>query len=195
MDNKRGLLLYALACLLAISLLVTIALMMGDKLKSCDGLSPVRDTTRVTYFDTLYYTQCTPKDSVVLRYVTVKVPVKVDGNTEQATKNTGQTVGNTGQSAWNTECMDTETAQNDSVYIDIPITQKTYSDSTYTAWVSGYDVTLDSIRVYRREEVVTITEKQPPKRWHLGLTAGYGLGTAGLQPYIGIGVTYSIISF
>lgn len=188
MDNKRGLLLYALACLLAVSLLVTIALMMGDRLKSCDGLSPVRDTTRVTYFDTLYYTQCTPKDSVVLRYVTVKVPAKGDRNTEQVTKNTVQ-------SAWNTECMDTEIAQNDSVYIDIPITQKTYSDSTYTAWVSGYDVTLDSIRVYRREEVVTITEKHPPKRWHLGLTAGYGLGTAGLQPYIGIGVTYSIISF
>lgn len=179
--------MYALACLLAVSLLVTIALMMGDRLNCCDV--PVRDTTRVTYFDTLYYTQCTPKDSVVLRYVTVKVPTKTtDRNTEQSARNTEQSVRNT-------EYLDAETAQNDSVYIDIPITQKTYSDSTYTAWVSGYDVTLDSIRVYRCEEVVTITEKQPPKRWHLGLTAGYGLGTAGLQPYIGIGVTYSIISF
>ncbi len=187
MDNKRGLLLYALACLLAVSLLVTIVLLTGDNLNCYD--EPVRDTTRVTYFDTLYYTQCTPKDSVVLRYVTVKVPAKAtDGNTEQATRNIEQSAGNT-------EYVDTETTQNDSVYIDIPITQKTYSDSTYTAWVSGYDVTLDSIRVYRREEVVTITEKQPPKRWHLGFTAGYGLGTAGLQPYIGIGVTYSIISF
>lgn len=175
MANKKGLLLYTLVVyLLVVSLLATIVLTMGYKLKPFDGLSPVRDTTRVTCFDTLYYTECIARDSVVLRYVTAKVPVKADGNTAE---------------------VDSVTVQRDSVCIDLPIMQKTYGDSTYTAWVSGYDVTLDSIRVYRREDVVTITEKQPAKRWHIGLTGGYGLCTAGLQPYIGIGVTYSLISF
>ncbi len=174
MDNKGCLRLFAIECLVAVVLLVAIELLMGDKLRRCDGQSPVRDTTMVTCFDTLYYTESYAKDSVVLRYVTAKVPVKGDVDTGR---------------------VDSETAQKDSVYIDIPIMQKTYSDSTYTAWVSGYDVTLDSIRVYRREDVVTITEKQPAKRWHIGLTGGYGLCAAGLQPYIGIGVTYSLISF
>lgn len=174
MDNKGCLRLFAIECLLAVILLVAIELLMGDKLKLCDGQSLVRDTTRVTCFDTLYYTECIAKDSVVLRYVTAKAAVRGDVDTGR---------------------VDSETALRDSVCIDIPIMQKTYSDSTYTAWVSGYEVTLDSIRVYRREDVVTITEKQPPKRWHIGLTGGYGVCTAGLQPYIGIGVTYSLISF
>lgn len=73
----------------------------------------------------------------------------------------------------------------------VPITQRTYSDdSTYTAWVSGYHASLDSIAVYRQMELVTVREK--PRRWTVGLSAGYGLTPKGLQPYVGLGVSYRL---
>ena len=83
----------------------------------------------------------------------------------------------------------------DSAEVTIPIIQKMYKSSDYTAWVSGYDVQLDSIYVYPKHEYVTRKIKQPPKKWHIGVTAGYGFGKQGMQPYIGIGLTYSLISF
>ena len=54
---------------------------------------------------------------------------------------------------------------------------------------------LDSIRVFARTTTVTHRVWEPPKRWHIGVTAGYGYGAKGLQPYVGVGITYSIFSF
>ena len=79
----------------------------------------------------------------------------------------------------------------DTVPVVVPITQRTYSDdSTYTAWVSGYHASLDSIAVYRQMELVTVRQK--PRRWTVGLSAGYGLTPKGLQPYVGLGVSYRL---
>ncbi len=83
----------------------------------------------------------------------------------------------------------------DSVAVEIPITQKHYRDSTYEAWVSGFSQNLDSIRVYPRTETITIRDYKPPNRWHLGLTAGYAYTPRGFQPYIGIGISYSLFSW
>lgn len=78
--------------------------------------------------------------------------------------------------------------------VRIPITQRVYSDdSTYTAWVSGYHASLDSIAVYRQTEIVTVRQK--PKRWSVGLQAGYGFSPHGAQPYIGVGVSYTLFGF
>lgn len=83
----------------------------------------------------------------------------------------------------------------DSATIELPIMQSVYESKDYKAYVSGVHARLDSIFVYPLHEVVTIKEKQPPKRWHIGVTTGYGIDTKGLQPYVGIGLTYSLISF
>lgn len=84
----------------------------------------------------------------------------------------------------------------DSIDIELPIVQRHYTDSAYEAWVSGpLDPKLDSVRVFNRTTVVSQREWKPPKHWHVGVTAGFGYGTKGFQPYIGIGITYSIISF
>ena len=83
----------------------------------------------------------------------------------------------------------------DSATIELPIMQSVYESADYKAYVSGVHARLDSIFVYPLHEVVTIKEKQPPKRWHIGVTTGYGISTKGMQPYVGIGLTYSIISF
>lgn len=129
------------------------------------------DTTRVTVVDTVPYLKPVARDSVVVRYVTKKLPIVYD------------TV--------HPICID-------SADVNIPITQKQYCDSTYTAWVSGYEPSLDSIRVYARREVVTVNKiiKEPPNRFVVSLNIGYGLTPQnGLQPYIGIGVGYKLFSF
>ncbi len=83
----------------------------------------------------------------------------------------------------------------DSVSVELPVVQSVYESTNYKAYVSGVQARLDSIFVYPLHEVVTVKEKQPPKHWHIGVTAGYGLTTKGFLPYVGIGLTYSLISF
>ncbi len=80
----------------------------------------------------------------------------------------------------------------DSLSISLPITQKVYRDSTYTAYVSGFDARLDSIQVYSK--VITVTKRQKPPRFNIGLQAGYGITPKGMQPYIGVGVTWNLFS-
>lgn len=77
----------------------------------------------------------------------------------------------------------------DSVTISLPITQKVYRDSTYTAYVSGFDAKLDSIKVF--SQMVTVTKREPPLAFTFGVQAGYGITPAGMQPYIGLGVQYN----
>ena len=65
----------------------------------------------------------------------------------------------------------------DSLEIPIPIEQKRYEDSLYTAWVSGFRPALDSIRLHQPEIVTTITEtivKKAP-RLSVGLSVGPGV--------------------
>ena len=82
----------------------------------------------------------------------------------------------------------------DSVRAVVPITQKTYADSTYKAWVSGYNPKLDSIQVYRQTVVTTKTETVVKKRRiGIGVQAGYGYGFQhrGFEPYVGLGVSWN----
>lgn len=142
----------------------------------------VRDTVRAVYVDTVRIVQPVARDSVVLRYIKVRVPRadSVNDTLGGRYKNSGEIYKN-----------------NDSAEVEIPITQKKYSDTTYTAWVSGFRPALDSIHVYPRHEVVTVTNtvRGKPKRWGVGVHAGYGVTPHGLQPYIGVGVNYSILDF
>jgi hypothetical protein len=65
----------------------------------------------------------------------------------------------------------------DSIQVPIPIEQKRYDDSLYTAWVSGYRPALDSICLHQPEIVTTITETivKPAPRWSIGLSVGPGV--------------------
>lgn len=84
----------------------------------------------------------------------------------------------------------------DSAIVELQIIQRHYADSTYEAWISGpVDPRLDSIRVFAPTTIITHREWKPPKRWHIGVTAGYGYGAKGFQPFVGLGITYSIFSF
>lgn len=75
----------------------------------------------------------------------------------------------------------------------IPITQKEYRDSDYTAYVSGYKARLDSIKVISK--VVTKKVVEPKfRKWNVGLIGGYGYGFTSntFQPFVGIGVTWNL---
>lgn len=73
----------------------------------------------------------------------------------------------------------------------IPISSKTYTDdSTYTAWISGYEAQLDSIRVYRQTITKTISVTSR-KRWNWGVQGGLYVTPRGVQPGMGFGVTYA----
>ena len=65
----------------------------------------------------------------------------------------------------------------DSISVPIPIEQKRYDDSLYTAWVSGFRPALDSIRLHQPEIVTTITETivQKAPRLSVGLSVGPGV--------------------
>lgn len=72
--------------------------------------------------------------------------------------------------------------RNDTVWINLPRTQKRYEDSTYTAWVSGYEARLDSIHVYRQTvtRAVAVPKKENTGRGWLGERIGAGIvGGAG----------------
>lgn len=92
----------------------------------------------------------------------------------------------------------------DSIPVYLPVETKVYEDSTYRAEVSGVFPSLDRIEVYQRTQVVTQrveTQVAVPvrQRWGIGIQAGYGATLNGkavtLSPYLGIGITYNIISW
>lgn len=79
----------------------------------------------------------------------------------------------------------------DSIDVPIPIYQKRYDDSLYTAWVSGYEPNLDSIdlRLPTITETVTKTIVKPSPLITFGIQAGAGWGVLNQKPdiYIGVG--------
>ena len=89
----------------------------------------------------------------------------------------------------------------DTVLIHLPIEQRQYSDPRYTAWVSGYRPQLDSIHIFQQTQYITKEVKvaTKPKRWGIGLQAGYGIalhkGQVFPAPYVGVGLSYSLINW
>lgn len=77
--------------------------------------------------------------------------------------------------------------------VTIPITQKIYRDSLYTAYVSGYAQNLDSIFI--RERITTITTRKKARRWNIGVTAGavFGARSRQIEPGIAVGITYNFL--
>ena len=74
----------------------------------------------------------------------------------------------------------------DTVMVRLPIESKHYEGESYEAWVSGYEPSLDSINIYNQ----TIVAK--PKRWSIGLQGGVGITPKGVQPYVGVGISFRL---
>lgn len=82
----------------------------------------------------------------------------------------------------------------DTIKVAIPIYNYHFKDDLYDIKAEGYDVKINSVTVYPRTEYRTQVVKDKNK-WGLGIHAGYGLTKYGLSPYIGIGVSYNLITW
>ena len=91
-----------------------------------------------------------------------------------------------------TDTVTDYTVLHDSVLVEVPIESRHYNSPEYDAWVSGYQPSLDSIKVYQKENYITerVVVSKPPNRFTIGLQGGYGYGFKSKQwePYVGIGV-------
>ncbi len=159
----------------------------GTGEKGADGKIITTDT--ITRYDTLLVKSPTARDSIVVKYITKTLPKS--GN------NSVENIPQIGNIQGNNIPVFAEVADSDSVAVKIPITQKRYDGENYSAWVSGYEPSLDSIFVSQRTDVVTIREKKPPNKWHIGVQCGVGytFKSKQFEPFIGVGLSYSIISF
>ena len=91
----------------------------------------------------------------------------------------------------------------ETLYINLPREQRTYTDSTYTAWIYGYRPQLDSIMIYPLTTTInnttTINHKPKKPNISIGIQAGYGVSIVNNQvhssPYLGIGISYPILSW
>jgi len=83
----------------------------------------------------------------------------------------------------------------------VPISRKVYEGEDYRAVVSGFRASLDTLNIFRKTQTVTNTVVQrvevpgKPKRWGIGVSAGYALTPQGMKPYIGAGVQYNFLSW
>lgn len=109
------------------------------------------------------------RDSIVTRYVTRRLPVMRVDTVRQS---------------------DTVRAV-DTVEVRLPIVQKVYKDTNYTAWVSGYEPRLDSISV-RHREVTLRKVARVGRRWGVGFGVGLGVGSGGPGVGFGIGIFYKL---
>lgn len=78
----------------------------------------------------------------------------------------------------------------------IPFETKVYEDTSYTAVVSGYKPSLDSLSIYIPTKIVTIEQSKNiyhKKPFSFGVQLGVGYGIISRKPdiYIGLGGQYN----
>ena len=80
----------------------------------------------------------------------------------------------------------------DSVKAVVPFSALTYSGPGYRAYVSGFRPRLDSL-VFEHTTTQILPSKK--KRWAVGIQAGVAATPKGIQPFVGIGITYKLFDF
>jgi len=127
------------------------------------GEKVTRDTVRVT--DTVPHYYPRPVEKQVVRYVTRLMPVH------------------------STDTVNRYVTMTDTMLVEVPIESRHYSAKEYDAWVSGYEPSLDSIKVYKETQYITerVTISKPPNKWELDAVAGidYNVTTQRYTPHVG----------
>lgn len=167
---------------------------------SRDGKGKVTVDT-VTVRDTVRQTMPVAKDSVVTGVIRVPVALPTEPTVPKAEIEVFEPGrlsevmdGHTGNKGGSEAQGTGKTARKDTVWAVVPRTQKRYEDSTYTAWLSGYEPRLDSIEVYQKTVVVTkrVEGRVKNRRFNVGLTGGFGYGVFTRKPdvWVGVGCTW-----
>ena len=170
-----------LALLLAISAAYNIIYIRARVSGGTDGQTRP-DTVRL--IDTLRYVSPAPVRDTIVRYVRVTAPIAPQPPDTAA------------RAVAATDTMRSINGIADTAAVIIPITSRTYSTPEFTATVSGYQPSLDSITIHAPRTI--ITQQQPAaksKPWGIGIAAGVGAGRGGITPFIGITLQYSLVRF
>ncbi len=122
----------------------------------------------IPVYDTITHDSVVPRDSVVLRWETIRQPSSRVGSSPS-----GGVEG--------------------AVAVSVPITQNHYQGDDYEAWVSGFRARLDSLRFYPSSYVVKPREVKS-KRWVLsaGVSAGWNPFTGRFEPTVGVSVGWKL---
>lgn len=86
----------------------------------------------------------------------------------------------------------------DTLYVFLEREQIRWEDSLARVYASGVNPQVDSVIHFTQDLIITkeIPVIQVKKtRWGLGVQAGAGVGKDGLTPYVGVGVSYNILSW
>lgn len=133
-------------------------------------------TDTIIVHDTVPDINPTPKDSATIRYITRFLPFSKRDTVSQIELIT----------------------LHDSVMVEVPITSKHYGSKDYDAWVSGYEPSLDSIKVYKETQyitnTITKTVKDKGKHFFLDVGAGceYQFNTKSAMPFAELGARLKI---
>ena len=92
--------------------------------------------------------------------------------------------------------------KHDTLYVYLEREQIQWQDSLCRVYASGINPQVDSVTHFVQETIVTREISVPVKvksRWGLGIQVGYGAGINGKQvyltPYVGVGISYNILSW
>lgn len=141
-----------------------------------------------------------PKESSVKSAGTISVPVKLalkDPDEPELPENTiliftpSKFKGDSTERIADKGAEFDRTASKDTLRAVVPLVQKTFKDSNYTAYVSGFMPKLDSIEVYNK---VVVRKETKYRRWNIGITGGVGYGIYNRKPdvFVGVGVTWNL---
>ena len=90
----------------------------------------------------------------------------------------------------------------DTLYVYLERAQIQWQDSLCRVYASGVNPQIDSVTHFVQETIVNREIPVPVKvksRWGLGIQLGYGAGVNGKQvyltPYVGVGISYNILSW
>ena len=86
--------------------------------------------------------------------------------------------------------------KHDTMYVVMERDQIRWEDSIAVVYASGIDPQVDSVIHFTQDLIIT---KEIPvikkTKWGIGVHAGYGAGKDGLSPYVGVGVSYNLLSW
>ena len=92
--------------------------------------------------------------------------------------------------------------KHDTLYVYLEREQIQWQDSLCRVYASGINPQVDSVTHFVQETIITREISVPVKvksRWGFGIQVGYGAGVNGKQvyltPYVGVGISYNILSW
>lgn len=157
----------------AIGIALGLLLAWAFRGKPVESVKIERDT--IVQYDTIPSFAPVPKDSALVKWVTVRVPVDRPIYVSHPPN---------------------DSLRIDTIEAEVPVTQKHYKSEEYQAWVSGYMPNLDSIEVYQKTstitETITITQTAKQKHWGIGVTGGcqYYPNIKQASPFAGLQLKY-----